>query len=142
MSRSRRARSVLRRELSLLSLGVALAGFGVTAWNGASVIVHEAAGMLGAASVSISASVPMNADNALAQALAQKSAALDAREAGLSVRAPAERVSSETVVPWGLLSFLMSLALFALVAANFYLDMRRDGRRLIASPFAVDLRRR
>jgi len=36
----------------------------------------------------------------------------------------------------------MSLALFALVAANFYLDMRRDGRRLIASPFAVDLRRR
>lgn len=142
MSRSRRARTVLRRELALLSLGVALAGFGITAWNGPSVIAYEAASMLGAASVSMSASVPTNTDNALAQALADKAAALEAREAVLLVSAPAERFSSDAVIPWGLLSFLMSLALFALVAANFYFDMRRDGRRLIASPFAVDLRRR
>lgn len=98
--------------------------------------------MLGAASVSISARVPENADNTLAQALAEKQAVLDAREAALSAQAPAERVLSGTVIPWGLLSFLMSLALFALVAANFYLDMRRDGRRLVSSPFAVDLRNR
>ncbi len=135
---SRARKKALRRELALLALGVALAGFGVTAWNGSAILVQEAS-MLGTASVSISASVPQNPDNTLAVALQEKQAVLDAREAQL--REEPLRAASEQGVPWGLLSFAMSMALFVLVAANFYFDMQR-GRPVARSPFAIDLRNR
>ncbi|MEN9413244.1 MAG: hypothetical protein RLZZ342_331 [Candidatus Parcubacteria bacterium] len=135
-SRARKTR--VRRELALLGLGVALAGFGLASWNGAGMIAQEAS-MLASATVSISAQVPSNPDNTLAQALQEKENALTQREAEL--QAAPTRSAIDTAAPWGLLSFLMSIALFILVAANFYLDMQRNAPKS-RSPFAIDLRNR
>jgi len=82
---------------------------------------------LGSAAVGISAAVPSNPYNALAQELVEREAELDRREA--LVREAETKSTfwnfSERLAPY---SFALSLILFGLVALNYVLDWRRSRR--------------
>lgn len=110
-----------------------------------SALTRTSGEMLASASVSISAAVPQNPYNSLAEQLREKEAALQEREraAGVGPSAAGAEPVSTLDDKLGVLSLFVSLILLVLVAINFYLDMRREGRvPMLSNPFAVDLRRR
>ena len=107
-------------------------------------LIPTATTMLAGAVVSVSAGVASNPDNTLQAQLLQKKNELDTREAQLSER---ERNTTDKPVSsnnsLALYSFLLSLALFILVAINFYMDWARGkkGERTVRQDLAIDLRR-
>lgn len=137
---TRRARSRDTRGINLLGLGVAVLLLAVGLYDdGPKQFASGAQAMLGAASVSTTAAVPVTPENTIAAQLAAKEARLNQEEA----RITAERgMFSRPADIFGVASFLMSIFLFALVAINFYLDTVRNYGSLRAAAFSVDLRRR
>ncbi len=95
------------------------------------------------AAVSMSAAVPANPYNTLAQQLADKQAQLDARAAQLSAKQSAQNAQDKLVQDLGLAGFGLSVFLLILVGLNFYFDMRRRSgapQGALARKFLVDLR--
>ena len=79
--------------------------------------------MLGSAAVGLSAAVPINPHNSLAEDLAEREAALNAREAQLRSESNTVQRFSEWLAP---ISLAASIVLFVLLAFNFYFDRRRN----------------
>lgn len=136
-----RRKALLRREIALLALVAAIGLFGYGVYAGApGILARDSNAFLGAASVSISAAVPPNQYNELAAQLQQKQDALNKQASDLSAREAADaRPSPQDYL--GTASFIMSVLLFLLVAANFYLDARRD-LAATRGALSVDLRNR
>lgn len=128
-------------SLKAVALGVALAGFFLPfAMQSPKSIAEDAGSMLAGAGESLSASVPLNPYNSLAEQLAAKEQSLNEREAELDVETRASNLPS-TADMFGFVSFALSLFLLVLVGVNFYLDSRRGKHNsIISSKFSVDLR--
>ncbi len=108
----------------LLLVAVALAGYASVS---APLLPMRASLLLGSAAIGISAAVPSNPYNALAQELVEREAELDRREA-LVREAESRSVFwdfSALLAPY---SFAVSFLLFALIALNYILDWRRSRR--------------
>lgn len=95
---------------------------------------------LAAASASLSVGVAPNPDNTLAQQLDAKAAQLDVQQQHIQQLQQSLRSSSNDTL--GLYSLLASVLLLLLIAANFYLDWRRDrgGGGMLTKSLSVDLR--
>jgi len=95
------------------------------------------------ATVSMSAGVPPNPYNTAAEQLSAKEAELVARENRLTMRGsmPSNPAGHDTFAVY---SLLVSIALFILVAINFFFDWKRGRQGVPASaPYlSLDLRRR
>lgn len=78
--------------------------------------------MLGSAAASLSAAVPANPYNTLAQELAEREADLDRKAAALTSEGGDAVSLSERLAPYSLAA---SGVLFLLVALNFYFDWRK-----------------
>lgn len=89
------------------------------------------------ATVGVSLAVTQNPYNSAAEQLAQKQKLLDQREADLASR---EHSSYDPSGRLALYSLATSLALFVLVALNFYFDVKRRGPTKRSGQFSVDLR--
>ncbi len=109
--------------IGLLGLGVLLLSYStLTASPG--VMAQIASQMVASAVVSMSAGVEENQDNRLALQFAAKEAELQDRESRLVMQEQMPpRVDSTA-----LYSFAASMALFVLVALNFFFDWRRGYR--------------
>lgn len=140
--RSIRRRGVASRlvpSLNLLALVTAFAGLLLPLTQmSPERFVDNAHSLAAASGVSLSAAVPSNPYNTLAQQLSDREKALEERESAMN--------KAETPAPtlgeiMGFVSFALSLILCVLVGINFYLDSRR-GRRsgMLANKFSVDLR--
>ncbi len=101
------------------------------------IVVRNAASMLGSASVGMSAAVDENPFNTLAQQLVNKERELQARESTLDQR---EYVLDAREAPMAFYSLILGLGVCLLVLFNFYFDWRR-ARSSRTSPFVVDARR-
>lgn len=101
-------------------------------------LVQDAQHSLAAAAVSISAGVPANPDNTLAQQLQEKAAQLDAQQQHIQQLEQSLGGSDQLA----LYSLLASLVLLLLVAANFYFDWRRSRSTggALTRALSVDLR--
>ena len=104
--------------------------------TGGGPVALRAEHMLAAATVSMSAAIPPNPYNSLAEQLDTKAATLSQREAAVSAREAQGGLGSIL----GILSFIASIILFILVGANFYFDARRQ--KIAPSSFIVDVRNR
>jgi hypothetical protein len=124
----------LGREVSLLGLLVAIGGlyYGVDTF-GPGLLAARGEVFVASAAVSISAAIPANPDNTLAQQLREKQEALDARERSLGTQ-------SSGSTDWGFRAFALSVLLLILMFANFYLDMRRARRLQDARTYSIALR--
>jgi len=80
--------------------------------------------LMAAAGASLDASVPPNPYNSLAAQLEAKQAQLNAEQA--SFDAQAQQAAPSAPGNWGFWSLCVSVALFVLVALNFYFDIRRS----------------
>lgn len=132
-------RKRLWRPVDLNVLGVAAAALLLSysfSFAPPTVVVKNAAVMLGSASVGMSAAVDENPFNTLAQQLVNKERELQARESALDQR---EYVLDEREAPLALYSLLLGLVVCLLVLTNFYFDWRRG--RPQKSPFVIDARR-
>lgn len=137
-------RASVRQEIRALGAFVAVGAMTYAVFvNGPSLIATQTGGMLASATVSISAAIPPNPYNTLAHDLAAKEASLTEREAALATRENSTSVSGVSGgVPWGALSFVLSLSLLILLVINFYLDMRRGVQMTGGPALSIDLRRR
>ena len=135
----RAARSQAR--MKLMALGVALGGLMVPFTMQTPVdFVQNAQSMFAGSGAAISAMVPANPYNTLAQQLVEKERELVDREAALAER-EANDIGPSAGGIFGVLSFVFSVFLLALIGVNFYLDARRAKKRpTLASKFSVDLR--
>lgn len=96
--------------------------------------------MFAGTGAALSAVVPANPYNTLAQQFAEKEQELNDREAMLAER-EAKNVGPSAGGIFGVLSFAFSLVLLALIGVNFYLDSRRGKKTpTLSSKFSVDLR--
>lgn len=96
------------------------------------------------ATVSMSAGVPPNPYNTAAEQLSAKEAELAARENRLTMQGVAPPRATEGHDTFAVYSLLVSIALFILVAINFFFDWRR-GQQTGTGPapyLSLDLRRR
>lgn len=101
--------------------------------NSPALLAQSADSSLAAASMTVSAGVAPNQYNTLAAQLQQKEAQLDQEQNSIQQQ-------SASVDMLGVYSLLISLALFILVAFNFYFDWKRSRTPLgSSSPFSVDL---
>ncbi len=123
-----------RSRLFALGIAVLLLAYGVYD-GGPQTFASAGKSLLATASVSISAAIPETPENTIAAQLAAKEARLARQEAALAQRAEPRDI-------FGVASFVMSMILFLLVGANFYLDLHRRYGGIIPAAYAVDLRRR
>jgi hypothetical protein len=136
----KRGRSRSRDRLNLIALGVVLGGMSVPFVSQTPVqFVKDAQNMLAGSGATLSAIVPANPYNTLAQQLADKEQELNDREAMLAER-EANDIGPSAGGIFGVLSFVFSLILLALIGVNFYLDSRRNKKQPLSSKFSVDLR--
>ncbi len=84
-------------------------------------LASSSSSMLADALVSISASVAPNPDNTVAAELQKKQDELDVRQKNIDIL----EKRATTVNAYALYSFLISIALFILVAFNYFFDWRR-----------------
>ena len=127
-----------KQALSLVVLAAALGLFTHSVALGAPARAFSSAnGLLASAGVGVSLEVAPNPYNSLAAQLEAKAADLTEREQRI------ERLETTTQREndLGLYSLAMSIALFTLLAVNFFLDWRR-GRLGESSGFVIDTRRR
>lgn len=132
--------SRIRRYAAYAALIIAIPLFGYSLNAAAPIHLARATGsMLANASVGVSAAVPPNPDNTLNAQLNEKAARLDAREAKVQAeeQKPRPPTLNDTL---GMYSFFISLALFVLVALNFYFDMRRRSSAQMSTSYSVNLR--
>lgn len=118
----------------MLGVLVAIGGlyYGVDTF-GPGLLAQRGEAFVANASVSISAAIPPNPDNTLAQELRAKQEALDARERSLMT-------GSTTSTDWGFRAFVLSALLLMLMIVNFYLDIRRARRLEYARTYSIALR--
>lgn len=140
---SRRSRERLPRStiVNAVALLVALPALGYSFYIDAPASLAENAERLMADSaVSMSASVPANPYNTLAQQLTDKQTQLDQEQASLNAEEAAARNSPAEYL--GIASLCLSIFLLLLVGLNFYFDMRRKSppRSALEKKFLVDLR--
>lgn len=145
MTRRRTSRAHLSRSTIVNAIGllVAIPAFSYSLYVYSPGALAESAGRLVAdATMSLTASVPANPYNTLAQELSDKQAALDREQAQLSAKESAASGTSSSAVYFGLASFCISVLVLMLVGLNFYLDMRRKYPRAdaLSRKFLVDLR--
>lgn len=140
-----KAKKKKRGSLAISAFGLVLAvgflGYAVST-NTPALFAQAAENSLAAASVSVNAGVAPNPDNTLAQQLQAKEQQLDAEQQQVTQVQQAEDSPSALFGSLGFYSLLASIALFLLVAMNFYFDWRR-GRKsagTAARPLSVDLR--
>ncbi len=110
-----------------------------------STLARTTQNMLASASVSMSAAVAPTPESSIAAQLRAKEIELNEREAQIGGQGSTVEKQTTTTLgdELGALSLGISLVLLVLVAVNFYMDMRREGRGFgLGSRFAVDLRRR
>jgi hypothetical protein len=101
--------------------------------------MNGAHAMFGASGAALSAEVPPNPYNTLADQLAQKEQQLNDREAAMNAQAAKPSFLSSGNL-FGFISFLLSLILCALLALNFYLDAKRGKKgNPLAAKYSVDL---
>jgi hypothetical protein len=126
--------------LNALALGVALSGFFIPVFTQSpSHLIDDAKSMMAGSGASLSAAVPENPYNTLAQQLDQKEQALNDREASLNARTSGSLISTTGDI-FGFVSFALSLLLCGLVGLNFYMDSRRGKKRnVISGRYSVDL---
>lgn len=100
-------------------------------------LVARAPEMLGSAAVGVAAGVPENPYNTLAQELQAKEAELNAREAALrGTDAGTAAESGFFNEPMAVVSFFISIILFALLLLNYYFDWHREKQRRIQTQTA------
>jgi predicted PurR-regulated permease PerM len=128
----------ISRRLRLLALVAALGGlsFSLTQITPER-LVTQAQSLSAGAGSTLTALVPANPYNTLADQLYKKEQALNEREAALDQRDTTWHLSLGEML--GIVSFVLSLLLCVLIGINFYLDMRR-GKRPFANRLSVDLR--
>jgi hypothetical protein len=126
-------------SLNFIAALVAVAGlFAPFATTSPTIVLDDMHTMLGAAGATLSASVPANPYNTIAQQLADERRLLDEREASLLAR---ERAPISAGEIFGFVGFAVSVALFILIGVNFYLDSRHGRKPTVLSrKFIVDLR--
>ena len=90
------------------------------------VLVKTASSMLGSATIGMTAGVQENPYNTAAEQLAQKQTELASREATVHAYEGGSLTSTRVLAA---LSFVISILVLVLVAANYYMDFRR-GRRI------------
>lgn len=101
--------------------------------NSPALLAQSADSSLAAASMTVSAGVAPNPYNTLAAQLQQKEAQLDQEQNSIQQQ-------SASVDMLGVYSLFISIALFVLVAFNFYFDWKRSRRGAAGpSPYSVDL---
>jgi len=139
--RKTNTRGILRREIPLnaLALGVAISGFLIPVFTQSpSDFVQDARGMLADSGTALSAAIPPNPYNSLADQLDQKEQELNQREAALDARSSNGLFATGNI--YGFISFILSLILCGLVGLNFYLDSRRGKKRgFLPGKYSVDL---
>lgn len=92
-------------------------------------LVFQAPTMLGSAVIGMSAGVEANPYNTLAAQLSEKERELAAREARLQDAADGGLYDMGGTRMLSAASFMLSLALFVLVALNYFFDWRRSKMR-------------
>ncbi len=104
-------------------------------------LAQVAVSMTASADATLSANIPENPYNSLAQQLTVKQLSLQEREAELAAKEARNNVPSLGEM-FGFASFVLSILLCVLVGLNFYLDSRRSrkGLGLANGRFQVDLR--
>jgi hypothetical protein len=143
MSRAERRKGVAATayapSLNFVAALVAVAGlFAPFATTSPTIVLDDMHAMLGAAGATLSASVPSNPYNTIAQQLADERRLLDEREADLLARENTPISAGEI---FGFAGFVISIALFILIGVNFYLDSRHGRKPTVLSrKFVVDLR--
>jgi|GEM_PF-1719299 len=139
--KKRNNRGIWQRAVPLnaLALGVAISGFFIPIFTQSPAgLIDDAKSMTAGSGATLSAAVPENPYNTLAQQLDQKEQALNDREAVLNAREPASSVSMGDF--FGFVSFILSLLLCGLVGLNFYLDSHRGKKHsVISGRYSVDL---
>lgn len=136
---AKQSRKNVWRHFDVNVLGVAAAALLLSysfSFAPPTVVVKNAASMLGSASVGMNATVDENPFNTLAQQLVSKERELQARESVLDQR---EYVLDAREAPMAFYSLMLGLTVCLLVLANFYFDWRRG--RDQKSPLVVDARR-
>ena len=105
-------------------------------------LLGNAQTMLASAGVGVSVAVAPNPYNTLAQQLSNKEAQLNQQSAFLAAQEQTINSSAPTAPAnrYGFYSLCVSMALFVLVAINFYFDIRRRDKATPAGTFSVDLR--
>jgi hypothetical protein len=128
-------------SLNFVAALVAVAGiFAPFATTSPVLFVDDARAMLGAAGATLSASVPPNPHNTVAEQLANEKRSLDEREAMLDARENAPVGVSAGEI-FGFAGFAISVVLLILIGVNFYLDSRLGRKPTVLSrKFVVDLR--
>jgi predicted PurR-regulated permease PerM len=140
MSRKKTSKSILYKSVPLnyLALGIALSGFFLPIFmESPAQLVNDAQSMLADSGATLSAAVPPNQYNTLAEQLDAKEQALNDREVALKASRTGIFSSSDI---FGLISLVLSLILLGLLGLNFYLDSRRGTRTGISGKYSVDLR--
>ncbi len=138
--KDKRGKIRIRIPLNSLALGVALGGILVPLLMQSPVhFASDAESMLAGAGSALSASVPPNPYNTLAQQLKDKEDSLNERQAELDAR-EVTAVGPSAGEIFGFLSFVFSVILFALIGLNFYMDSHRSKKPVVSSKFSVDLR--
>lgn len=120
---ARRRASIIR--VVLLGFAVSLGMYAIVQAPPA-LLIAGASKMLANAVVGMSAGVPENPYNSLAQELAAKEASLNERESAMTTRL--EKNSGEPSL-LTIYSFILSGVLFVLLLLNYYFDWRRSHRR-------------
>jgi hypothetical protein len=135
-------RGILKKDvpLNMLALGIAVSGFLIPLFTQSPLgLADGAKAMLAGSGATLSADVPPNPYNTLADQLHQKEQELNDREAALNARETPPSVLNQGNI-FGFISFILSLMLCILIALNFYLDSRRGRRRGLApGKYSVDL---
>jgi predicted PurR-regulated permease PerM len=131
----------LRVPLNALAFGVALGGIALPMFMQTPArLVADAQSMMADSGAALTAAVPPNPYNTLAQQLDAKEQALNDREAALSAQDRKNTGLSFNEL-FGFISFALSIFLFALIGLNFYLDSRQRSKgSAVSSRFSVDLR--
>jgi hypothetical protein len=141
-SKRRKYRGILSTSIPLnaLAFGVAISGFFIPLMTQSPErLVNDAQSMLASSGATLTAAVPQNSYNSLAQELDAKEQSLNDREAALN------ELSTVQVRPswgdiFGFVSFALSLILCALVGLNFYMDSARNRKRgVVSGKYSVDL---
>ncbi len=136
------AQRALRRvklPLNALAFGVAISGILLPVYmQSPARLAEEMQSMLGAAGATMSANVPVNPINTMAQQLSDEKKSLDEREAVLAARENHRPITTGEI--FGFISFALSVVLCMLVGLNFYMDSRRGKKGgLIVGKYQVDL---
>ena len=99
-------------------------------------LMHIASTSFATAVMSVTAGVPANHDNTLAQQLQEKEARLNQMEQGTAAK------TGDVPLDTGMYSLMASVLLFVLVGVNFYFDHIRGRGGVIAVNMPINLRQR